>query len=355
MTSKNKITIGVIYGGRGLEHQVDLMSSKQIQDSLRSDKYDVVMLGIGKDGYWYFSRDDDYLLDYHDVYNVRLDVTKPIVFPAPNGQLIDNRTHQCVAKVDIFFPITDDPVQAFLESLNVPYVGANPYGTAVGRDKDVTKRLLLQAGFPVVPYLVLRYDQRISYVEVAEKLGPSVFVKADRLGSSFGIYKATNEESFKQALEAAFTYCQKVLIEQAIEGREIGCAILGDKSPQAATALTEIIHNHEFFDFEAKYTGSHENALKIPAEVDPEVNRQICEMALEVFRLLECEGLARLDFFLKPDNTLLINEINTSPGLGQRLMYPKMWAESGLAYSDLMDALIDMAIQRFRDQSRLKH
>ena len=353
MMSK-KISIGLLCGGKGFERRIDLLAAGEVKTGFDPDKYNVVLIAIGQGGEWRYSPSVDVLSRLEDVHGAPDDKETPIVCPTRGGGLLSVDAGNIVARVDVFFPITDDPVQAFLHSLDLPYVGSDVYGSSVGRDKDVTKRLLRDRGLPIVPYLTLRADRKISYAEASDRLGKALFVKACRLGSSFGVFKATNETEFNRALEEAYTYDRKILIEQAIDGREIGCALLGNEDPQAAPVLAEVTNLETFFDFNAKYAHGPVGTLQIPAQLDETTANRLREAAVTTFTLLECEGLARLDFFLKPDNSFLINEINTSPGLGRDLMYPRMWAASGLPYQDLMDLLIGLALKRRDREKRLR-
>ncbi len=354
MKLSKKITVGLVCGGKSLEHEVDLFPSKDLYSAFDTDKYDVVILGIDKSGNWRFSRESDYLLFPGNDIQTALNLSKSVVYPTSQGRLIDRETHGCLAEIDVFFPITDDPIQSFFNLLDVPYIGSDVFGFVIGRDKDVTNRLLRDSGFSAASYIILRSDQTISFEEAVSQLGLPLFIKPCRLGSSIGVFKISDEAGFHQALQEAFRYDRKILLEQAIEGREIGCAVLGNENPEAALALVEIINLKEFFTFEAKYAPGKEGHLKIPAELDESVAQKIREAAVFAFKLLECEGMARIDFFLKPDGSFLIHEVNTSPGMGKNFMYPKMWQVSGVPYHELLDRLIQLAMDRHRQEKKLK-
>ncbi|MBF0287786.1 MAG: D-alanine--D-alanine ligase [SAR324 cluster bacterium] len=353
MIPSSKKKIGLICGGQSLEHDVDLFALKEVEAAFDCDPYETLVLGIDRSGSWHFGHHSGELLI--DVNNrQQLNLSAPIVFPTSQGKLIARDTGQCLAQADLFFSLADDPIQAFLRSLDVPYIGSDIYGTSIGRDKDVTKRLLRDHGFPTIPYLVLRSRQTISFQEIKQQLGTPLFIKPCRLGSSIGIHKVEAEAQFDRALVDAFQYDRKVIVEQAIQGREIECAVLGNDNPVASKALGEIINLKNFFTFEAKYLNENEGQLKIPAELDEHLAQQIRDTAVAAFTLLECEGLARVDFFLRPDNSFIILEINTSPGLAKGLMYPSLWEASNVSYSELLDKLVNLGIERYDQEKQLK-
>ena len=353
MTPSNKITIGLICGGQGLEHEVDLFAVRELETSFDRSRYDLVFLGIDKSGWWHFAVESESLLTTQDN-RVALNLSQPVVIPRQGGQLIELETQRCLAQVDLFFPVADDPLQAFLSSLDVPYIGADLYGSAIGRDKDVTKRLLRDRGFPVIPYLTLHANQMISFQEATAQLGLPLFIKPCRLGSSIGVHKVLDETDFYRALQEAFSYDRKVLIEQAVEGREIECAVLGNQNPQASDVLGEITQLKDFFTFKAKYLSQQEGKIKIPAQLKADLVQKMREAAVAAFVSLECEGLARVDFILKPDDSFVILEINTSPGLAKHLMYSRLWQASHLSHSQLLDRLIELAMDRYCQVKKLR-
>jgi D-alanine-D-alanine ligase len=343
---KVKKTIGLICGGIGFEHEVDLLSTRDIDAALDRSRYDVVVIGIDKSGYWHLSTDQDYISSAEQLTSIALNLSKPIVYPAPEGRLIDAEDGTELASIDIFFPITDDPVHGLLEMLGVPFIGSGNKGSVVCRNKDITKRLLHEAGFTVLPYLTKNQSEKVSYYKVREKLGPTIFIKPNSLGSSIGVYKATNKDEFNRAVDNAFKYDKTIIMEKAVEAREIECAVLGNQDPKASEVLGEITGIEKYFDFSTKYSSKSEDNLKIPAEIDNSLVQDIRETSVAAYRAMNCEGAARVDLFLTEDNEFIINEINASPGLGKNLMYSKLWQKSGLDYSDLLDNLIQLAIER---------
>jgi D-alanine-D-alanine ligase len=229
----------------------------------------------------------------------------------------------------------------------IPFVGADVLGSAIGMDKDVMKRLLKEAGIETAKCIVLRdYEKNsVSYDKVTESLGLPFFVKPANAGSSVGVSKVKNEEDFNKAIKEAFLYDRKILIEEFIQGREIECSVLGNDAP-IASLPGEIIPRHEFYSYEAKYIDEFGADLDVPAKLDPETIQRVQETAVAAFRALCCEGMARVDFFLEKSGRLLINEINTIPGFTKISMYPKLWQVTGLSYKDLLDKLIELAVER---------
>ncbi len=346
VNAKKKLTIGLVCGGIDLEHELSLILSKEIITAFNRETYDVVVLGIDKSGNWHFSRENDYLLDDNDLHTVSLNLSKPIVYPKAQGHLIAQNTGQCLATIDVYFPLV--VLKEFLCSLEIPYVGQNLYGTYIGMDKDVTKRLLRKTGLPVTPSITLRFGQRISSEDAIKQLGLPIFIKPACLGSSIGVHKVEHPSDFDQTLEMVFTYDRKVLIEQAVEGKEIECAVIGNKNPKAAPVLCEITNLKSFFSYEVKYNSKTEGKLKIPADIQENIAQKIREAAVSAYTLLECDGLARIDFFLKNDDSFFINEINTFPCLGKENTVPRLWQASGVSYHELIEELIELALQRDR-------
>jgi len=221
-------------------------------------------------------------------------------------------------------------------------------------DKDVMKRLLREAGIPTAKFLALRsYDERPSFSAVVDALGVPFFVKPANMGSSVGVHKVGGEGEYAAALDSAFSFDLKILIEEFVRGREIECAVLGNDKP-IASGLGEIRSNHEFYSYEAKYIDENGAALEIPAQVPAETTAKARALALETFKALCCEGLGRVDMFLKNDGTVLVNEINTLPGFTRISMYPKLWEAAGISYTDLIDRLLQLAIARFEKEKKLK-
>ena len=351
-----KITIGLICGGTSGEHEVSLVSAYNIQAALDREKYEVLIIAIDKNGSWFLGNSSEILENTHDVRQVTFKKNLPTALPqtGSSGGEILKATEQSgikLAEVDVFFPIThgkqgeDGALQGLLELLGKPYVGADVYGSAICMDKDVTKRLLQHHGIPVSRYKLLRNPDELSFEEAVRELGNTLFVKPCREGSSLGVSKVRSAEEYQVALQLAFSADRKVLVEEAISGRELECSVLGNDSPEAAHVLGEIVPLREFYSYEAKYVDDDGAELKIPAEIDPQVSLKIRKAAVEAFLITECRGMARVDFFLRDDNTFILNEINTLPGFTKISMFPKLWDASGLPYAELLDRLIELALE----------
>ena len=232
-----------------------------------------------------------------------------------------------------------------------PYVGSNVYGSAICMDKDVCKRLLVLQGIPVVPYRVFRSGEHVSFEEIVQELGPTLFVKPSREGSSLGVNKARTANEFEEALKIAFGIDRKILVEKAAQGREIECSVLGNDKPVAAEVLGEIVPQLEFYSYEAKYVDDEGAKLVIPAQIEEDTARRIRETAVDAFRCTESRGMARVDFLVSANTgEVFINEINTHPGFTTISMFSKLWAASGMSYSLLLDRLVELALERHTDK-----
>jgi D-alanine-D-alanine ligase len=240
-----------------------------------------------------------------------------------------------------------------LKLANLPFVGAGVLGSAVGMDKDVMKRLLRDAKIPVGKFLVFERSDKISFAKVKKALGMPLFIKPANLGSSVGISKVTKPAEFGAAVKEAFRYDNKIIIEEFIRGREIECSVLGNENP-VASLPGEIIVNHDFYSYDAKYIDDKGARLEIPAKLPTKVITEVRKTALRAYKALCCEGMARVDFFVRANGRVLVNEINTIPGFTKISMYPKMWQATGISYSSLIDRLIGLALSRFHQEKRLR-
>jgi D-alanine-D-alanine ligase len=351
VSEKKKTRVGVIFGGRSGEHEVSLRSAESIIRSLDSSKYDVVPLAITHEGHWLAAASAVAMLPAGKAIEAVLKEGKPMTLapePVPNGV------------VDVFFPIVhgtygeDGTLQGLLELAGVAYVGAGVLGSAVGMDKEVMKRLLREAGLPVGDYWVTRAKDVDAF---ARQIGPDlpypVFVKPANLGSSVGISKAHDIGELPAALGLAAQFDRKIVVEKGIEAREIELSVLGNDDPRASIP-GEIIPAREFYDYQAKYVDD-DSRLVIPAPLTEQQVREAQDLAIRSFQALECAGMARVDLFLeKSTGKFFVNEINTLPGFTSISMYPKLWEASGLAYSDLLDRLIELALERHAEKKKLK-
>lgn len=316
---KKKIRVAILFGGKSAEHEVSIQSARNVMAAIDKKKYSVIPIKIDKSEKWNFR------------------------FP----------------NIDVVFPVLHGPygedgtVQGLLKLTNVPFVGAGVLGSALGMDKDVMKRLLNHAGIPTARFITLTDQEDINFEQARKKFGLPLFVKPVNLGSSVGINKVRNKKEFRKAVAEAFQFDRKVMIEEYIKGREIECSVLGNENPMASLP-GEIIPKHEFYSYEAKYIDPEGAELKAPADLPKPIIKKVQDMAIRTFQALCCEGMARVDFFLKPNGALVVNEINTIPGFTAISMYPKLWQASGISYSELVDRLIQLALERHKKENKLK-
>ncbi|MFN8625447.1 MAG: D-alanine--D-alanine ligase family protein [Candidatus Binatia bacterium] len=368
MTRPNrKVHVGIIFGGRSGEHQISLRSARCIVDAIDRESYALSLIGIDRQGHWHlldepaFRRLTDAPLAVLDGVNSGI-----MLVPAPTrGELVDReKPATAMATVDVVFPVLHGPygedgtVQGLLELADIPYVGAGVLGSALGMDKDVQKRLLQSAGLPVVPFVTASARQwataASATLALAATLGVPLFVKPANLGSSVGITKVKAVDDLPAAIEAALAYDTKVLIEKGVDAREIECAVLGNDAPQVSVP-GEIRPAADFYSYEAKYIDSAGAALIIPAPLTAAQTAAVQALALRVFRMLDCAGMARVDFFLdRGTGDWYVNELNSIPGFTTISMYPKLWEASGIPYRDLIGRLIDLALDRHAQRRRLR-
>lgn len=357
-----KIRVGVVFGGKSAEHEVSLQSARNVISALSPDRFEVVLIGIDKSGKWHLYEPGRYLRHADDPAQISLPASDSSLALVPGEEshgLMNLPECKGVPPVDVVFPVLhgtygeDGTIQGLLKMANIPFVGAGVLGSSVGMDKDVTKRLLREAGLPVARAITVHTRDSITYSEAAAKVGAPFFVKPANAGSSVGVHKVADESQFAGKMTDAFRFDTKVLIEEFIQGREIECAVLGNEDP-IASVPGEIIPLHEWYSYEAKYLDAEGARLMIPAELDEATSVHIGSLAVECFKVLCCEGMARVDFFLRPNGEALLNEINTIPGFTKISMYPKLWEASGIPYGELVERLIDLAIERHERESRLQ-
>lgn len=364
----NKIKVGIIYGGRSSEHEVSLRSAASVFKRIDRTRFDPKTIYIDKKGVWHW-------VDIPESFITSSDATLPMASEAPEIVLLsqgvlsfqDQKNFGRKEKVDVMMPIVhgknceDGTLQGLFESMEIAYTGSGVLGSAIGMDKEVSKRLAEKAGLPVVPYRVAHVWDSTDHIESmlidAEKnLGWPMFIKAAREGSSVGVYKVKTREEFKTKLKEAFQYDNKVLIERGIDAREIEFAVLQNsdrsKAPLVSIAA-EIIPTHEFYTYDAKYNDENGAIVKVPAEISPALNEKLTQLVQNIFIALELEGYSRIDLFLDRQSTtenpvFYLNEVNTLPGFTSISMFPKLWEMSGIAYTDLLTKLIELALLRNR-------
>ncbi len=353
-----KINVAILFGGKSAEHEVSLQSAKNVFDAINKEKYNPILIGIDKAGKWLSGDSSNFLLNADNPKLIALNSgsIEVSLIPQSNGQLNDAAN----SVIDVVFPILHGPlgedgtVQGLLKLANIPFVGAGVLGSAIGMDKDVMKRLLREAGLPIANFIALKSSEVVpTYLELVEKLGAPFFIKPANMGSSVGVSKVHNEGEYLAALELAFKFDVKIIIEENIKGREIECAVLGNDQP-IASVPGEVMASHEFYSYEAKYLDEKGAVIEIPALLTDNLAQQIRDLAIKTFQILDCAGLGRVDFFLTVEDQIIVNEINTIPGFTKISMYPKLFEASGVSYSDLIDKLIQLAIERFEKEKNLQ-
>ena len=375
--SSKKLRIGLLFGGRSGEHEVSLTSAASVLKALDPAKYEVVPIGITREGSWRVGRAAEKLLPGSGQKSSGLEKVLPDVLKSgkPVMASADPTTPQLVPmksaslaksqpQIDVIFPVLhgtfgeDGTVQGLLELAGIPYVGAGVVASATGMDKDVMKRLFRDAGLPVVRWvLVLRSEWEGGPAGVRNvienEIGYPLFVKPANLGSSVGISKVRSARQLSAALDLAALYDRKILVECAVDAREIECAVLGNDHPQASVP-GEIIPVNEFYDYEAKYVKEGSNII-IPARLTHRQTKRVKEYSVRAFQAIDCAGMARVDFLLDRKNSkVFVNEINTIPGFTPISMYPKMWEATGVPYAQLLDRLIELALERHEEKLRTK-
>jgi D-alanine-D-alanine ligase len=358
-----KKRIAIIFGGKSAEHEVSIRSARNVLAALNKDKYEPVLIGIDKEGAWRSGSGSTALLETSDPRLLALNANsdREVTLARSGGavSLVDAKGGGDLGSVDVVFPVLhgtngeDGTVQGLLKLAGLPFVGPGVLGSAACMDKDVTKRLLRDHGVPVVPWITLRSGEPLSADRVAKELGFPCFVKPANAGSSVGVSKVDSPEALPDALNEAFRFDRKILIERGIKGRELECAVLGNRDPKASVP-GEVIPTDSFYSYKAKYVDEKGALLEIPARLSDRDKKRIMEAAVKAFIAAECEGMARIDFFISESDELFVNEINTIPGFTDISMYPKLWEVSGLPYADLVDRLIDLAVERHEEESRLK-
>jgi D-alanine-D-alanine ligase len=355
---KKRITVGILCGGKSAEHEVSLQSAKNVFDAIDKAVYEPLLIGITKTGKWLAPRSEaeaaGFIRHADDPRRIALDESGAEIGLGPGGFFAGGR------RVEAVFPLLHGPfgedgtVQGLLKLAGLPFVGSGVLASAAGMDKDVMKRLLREAGLPIGRFRAVRRGGPVpAYQDLVGELGTPLFIKPANMGSSVGVNQAGGEAEYQAALAEAFQYDAKVLIEEYIEGRELECSVLGNEEPLASVP-GEVRAARGFYSYSAKYLDEGGAVLEIPARVPEEAARTVQRLAVQTFKALGAEGLARVDFFLTSGGMVVINEINTMPGFTRISMYPKLWEAGGLSYTALIDRLIRLALARFAEEQRLK-
>lgn len=364
-----KLKVGILFGGKSGEHEVSVVSAMSIYQALDKQKYDVTMIGIDPEGRWLLPDQTKLLTQQENPRLIKLNQEKATVSLLPyhsSQQLIPIEAKSGLTGLDVIFPVLhgtngeDGTIQGLLELAQIPFVGCGVLGSAICMDKEVARKLMIAAGIPVVETVHAtdeewKTERKAVLDKVEKKLGYPYFVKPANAGSSVGVHKVKTRADAEKLVADSFLYDLKVLFEQAVDAREIECSVLGNSKPKASI-LGEIIPKHEFYSYEAKYMDENGAELCIPAkDLKPELTEKIQTYAIQAFEVLQCRGMARVDFFLdRKTNALYLNELNTIPGFTSISMYPKLWEASGLPYPKLLDELIRLAIEYHEKKARLK-
>jgi D-alanine-D-alanine ligase len=346
--------VGVLFGGRSAEHEVSVVSAQGVLSAIDEKRFQAIPIGVSRQGTWLTPAQTEQALG-----QIRLERLKSLDEPLGDGILYRTAAFNALRRVDIVFPLVhgtngeDGTLQGFLELAGVPYVGAGVAASALGMDKALQKTFFRHHGFPVVRDVEIRAsewrrDARSAIRAAEATIGYPAFVKPANGGSSLGTFRARSREDMQTAIADAFRYDRKVLVEEAIEGREVEVAVLGNDSP-AASPVGEITYRSEFYDYHAKYDDPATN-LHIPADIPAGVSDRLRETAVEAYRCIDCAGLARVDFFLLSDGRHYINEVNTIPGFTPMSMYPKLWEFAGISYRDLITRLIELGLERHEEK-----
>jgi D-alanine-D-alanine ligase len=368
-----KTNIGIIFGGRSGEHEISVRSATAVIQNIDREKYSVVPIAISGEGKWLSPAESLGLLpdgSRNAVTDVVASITKPVALVGDTDvkgfAVLNSNDGSASMPLDVVFPVLhgtfgeDGTIQGLLEMADIPYVGCGVLASSCGMDKVVMKKLFTDAGLPICKYLwFLRSDWEASagavVLGIESDVGYPCFVKPANLGSSVGVSKADDASQLRRAIEIAAKYDRKIIVEESLDMREIECAVLGNDKPRASLPGEYIIHdeNKKFLDYTEKYSGTGNNEFVVPAPISDELSGKIRELAVKAFAAIDGSGLARVDFFLRRDNgMLLVNEINTMPGLTDASGFPKMWAGTGMPFTAVIDELVRLAVERHKDRSR---
>ena len=361
-----RLCVGVVFGGISAEHEVSWISARNVIRVMDRQMYRPVPILIDQDGRWFLVEAGTLdTFSFRTSRAVRPEPAEHRIVLDPEGgriRLLDRATAREAGVLDLVFPLVhgtcgeDGTLQGLCKMYQVPFVGPGVAASATCMDKDIMKRTLRDRGLPVARFLSLNEQDAATGdpERVVAQLGLPVFVKPASLGSSVGITKAKSLQKLERAMEYAFRFDSKIVIEESVQGREIECSVLGNRSPQASIP-GEVIPRHEFYSYQAKYEDPEGADLIIPAALEPPVQERVRELALQSFAAMECEGMARVDFFVRPDGDILVNELNTIPGFTDISMYPKLWEASGLPCAELVHRLIQLGLERHRREVRKSH
>jgi D-alanine-D-alanine ligase len=361
MAKEGRLLVGILFGGRSVEHEVSVISAQGVMAAIDQDRFQAVPMGVTKDGAWLTPRETQTALDAIKGERMASLSAGRQGLEEPSGRGFSGQALTILRKLDVLFPLVhgtygeDGSLQGLLEMLDIPYVGAGVTASALGMDKALQQMVFRQAGLPMPRSLVVTWPQWKNETtavvrQIESELGYPCFVKPANGGSSIGTVKAYSQQDLTNGLAEALRYDRKALAEQAIEGRHIECGVLGNDDPQASPP-GEIVFARDFYDYVAKYEDPR-TRLIIPADLPPEVSERLRALAIAVFRTIDCAGMGRVDFFLTQDDEPYVNEINTIPGFTPMSMYPKLWEIASLSYTDLITRLIELGLEHHQEKQR---
>ncbi len=349
--SKKKVAI--VYGGKSVEHEISISSARNIFQYIDKSVFEVSIIGISKEGHWYFMNEVTSDFSNSEILTLQLSSGSATFF-SQNQQVTP----------DIVFPVLhgtdgeDGSVQGLLQTIDLPFAGSGVLGSAVSMSKLASKRLLKAADIPTSKFITYTYQQKnqVSFHDIEKKLGLPFMAKAANLGSSVGIVKVNNEQDFESALEECFKFDTVLLFEQYIQGRELECSVMGNDDKIRVSLPAEIVisPDYEFYTYKAKYEDPNAVALKVPADIEDDIASKIRNLSIRAYQALHCEDFARVDLFLTKEGKVFINEINTIPGFTNSSMFPMMWQEQGISFTDLITIIIASSFQKFQESKRLQ-
>lgn len=349
----SKTSVAILFGGKSVEHAISINSAKNIFEYIDKDQFDVTLIGISQEGQWFLKNKVDGNFEEGIALQFSLNPKKKGFINTADGSVITP---------DMIFPVLhgtdgeDGSIQGMLTSMDLPFVGTGVLGSAISMNKLYSKRLMNAAQIPTSKFIDFTIDQKdqISFDEVRSRLGLPFMTKAANLGSSVGIFKVTDEATFKVAVEEVFQYDHTMLCEAFIDGRELECAVMGNGNAKASEPGEIVVSDeYEFYTYEAKYLDPKAAAIEVPADVAPDIAKKIKELSVKAYLTLHCEDFARVDLFLQKDGEILINEINTIPGFTNSSMFPMMWKHHGISFTELITNLIRLAHDRFKKHKNL--
>ena len=352
---QRRIRLGLLYGGRSAEHEISILSAVNVYAAADPVQFDVTLLWIDPHGAWHLVDSPRHLR------GESVPTTPVAIAPCQDsGFLALGPTGMHTIPLDVVFPVLhgtngeDGAIQGLLEAVGIAYVGSGVLSSAVCMDKDIAKRLLRAAGLPIADFRLIRRGDSVGFDDLSARFGTPFFLKPSNAGSSIGINKIRSTEEYDRGLKEALRFDNKVLAEQCINGREIECSVM-DGRPPVVSVPGEIKTTYDFYSYQAKYEDEKATSLVIPASLSPEVTARVRQLAAEAYTVLECEGMARADFFLDKDDSVYINELNTIPGFTSHSMFPMLWEPTGVSFTELVTKLVKAALSRFHTRNRLRY